>query len=174
MLIVYLYFFRTFEQPQMFLNILDCHFCTLLHVPSACLLSLYWNYSTCSTHIIPDFVSISEWFTIQYKQVNQVRTPNGPSKEFNRHACVPATTSKHQQWHNLDALYREQESCTWLPHGNQKQNKENVYTQTCPSVIQNLNTECVECLRVIFIFAFRKKFEQHSTTLIMSLPMWSV
>ena len=90
MLIVYLYFFHTFEHPKMFLNILGCHFCTLLRVTSACLLSLYWNYS--STHTISDFVSTDEWFTVQYKRVNHVRTPNGPSQEFIRQACVPATT----------------------------------------------------------------------------------
>ena len=174
MLIVYLYFFRTFEQPQMFLNILDCHFCTLLHVTSACLLSLYWNYS--STHTIPDFVFIAEWFTIQYKRVNQVRTPNGPSKEFNRHACVPATTSKHQQQHNI----------TWMHYtGNKKAAVDfpmeikskirRMYTHKLSLLLYRTSIPSVQNVYRSFLYLLsEKKFKQHSTTLIMSLPMWSV
>ena len=115
-----------------------------------------------STHTFSELVSTDDWSSDQYRWVNQgvrslpkknplvrksyfqVHTPDGPSKEFTRHAyqLLPPNSSSITLVHYIG----NENAAVDFPHGNQKHNKENAYTGTCPSVLRNLETECAKSI----------------------------
>ena len=95
---------------------------------------------------------IDDWRSDQYRWINQgvrslpkkdptmrksyfqLHTPDGPSKEFTRHAyeLIPynGTTLIH--------YVENEKAVAAFPHGNVKKNPERDYVRTCPSTLHNL------------------------------------
>ena len=101
-------------------------------------------------------VYIDDWRSDQYRWINQgvrslpkkdptmrksyfqLHTPDGPSKEFTRHAyeLIPynGTTLIH--------YVGNEKAVVAFPHGNVKKNPERDYVRTCPSTLRNLEMAC--------------------------------
>ena len=100
----------------------------------------------------------ADWSSDQYRWVNQgvrslpkkdplvrksyfqLRTPDGPSKEFTRHAyqLLHPNSSSLTLVHYIG----NEKAAVDFPHGNEKHNKERGYTRTCPSILRKLEVGC--------------------------------
>ena len=87
------------------------------------------------------FGSIPKKEPLQKKSYFQLHTPDGPSKEFIRHAYQLLSTNSSGL--TLIHYVGNEKAAVDFPHGNQKQNKERGYTRTCPSVLRKLEDDCL-------------------------------
>ncbi len=71
------------------------------------------------------------------KSYYQIQTPEGPSKEFTKHAYQLLSSKDYT---TLIHYIGDEKVAVSFPHGNEKNNCERPYTRTCPSVLRNLET----------------------------------
>ena len=72
------------------------------------------------------------------KSYFQLHTPNGPSKEFTRHAYELVPSNGITLIHYIG----NEKAVVAFPHGNMRKNTEHDYVRTCPSTLRNLEVAC--------------------------------